>query len=141
MSWVSSKSGFAALQNENRWLGTRSQRIFYAKKKNISAESGPCHNSRACLNMCCSRHGNIDYWNIIDRFTLISPFLSHKSHNSMSGHTKICRNRRLKKPMSWQCFAKHLCSTEPTPSKKHSALDLCQSVCESAFFKLPSVQA
>ena len=104
-------------------------------QKNINAESGPCHNSRACLNMCCSRHGNIDYWKIIDRFTLISPFLSHKSHNSMSGHTKICRNRRLKKPMSWQCFAKHLCS------RKHSALDLCESVCESAFFKLPSVQA
>lgn len=109
MSWASSKFRHCSFANENRSLGMRPQRSFL---KTLNAESGPCHNRRACLNMCCSRYGNkgitkathwtgqpkscLDYWKRTDRFTLISPFLSNMSHNSMSGHTKICRKRRLK---------------------------------------------
>jgi hypothetical protein len=121
-------SGIAALQMKTVRLERGHNAVFL---KTLNAESGPCHNRRACLNMCCSRYGNkgitkathwtgqpksgLDYWKRTDRFTLISPFLSNMSHNSMSGHTKICRKRRLKKPMSCQWLVKNLCSTEPTP--------------------------
>ena len=160
MSWASSKIQALQLCKWKPFAWKRGHNAVFFKT--LNAESGPCHNRRACLNMCCSRYGNkgitkathwtgqpksgLDYWKRTDRFTLISPFLSNMSHNSMSGHTKICRKRRLKKPMSCQWLVKKsLLNRADTFLKKTSALDLFQSVslwvCESAFFKLPSVQA
>ena len=124
-------SGIAALQMKTVRLERGHNAVFL---KTLNAESGPCHNRRACLNMCCSRYGNKgitkathctatkdEAWSrlCIGKELTDSPwfplFLSNMSHNSMSGHTKICRKRRLKKPMSCQWLAKNLCSTEPTP--------------------------